>query len=118
MLLKSLVLSLFIVLSSQSAYLYSNENKCIDLYYYKNAKFYYVYSDDNETLHSTGYSNRNVIPGYFYDPDTQICEPKQILQDLQIDNNTYHSLLALSGLLIGFSFLFYSIFLVIQIARK
>ena len=114
------IVSLLIILESFSfsAYLYSNEHKCIDSYYYQSGRFYYVYSDDNTTLRDTGYSNRNVFSGYVYDLENNICKKKPILEDLQIDNNTYYMLLGLVAVLVGFTFLFFGIYIAVDVAKK
>ena len=101
------IFSFILVLHSSSygAYLYSNINKCIDSYYFKNYAFYYVLSDSNLTINATASKNIVIKPGFVYDSLTLKCSPSPIPQKLGIQYHEYKFLMALMGLLIGFSWL-------------
>ena len=101
-------------------YLYVQKNRCITDYWINQSdqRFYYIYSHDPDKIRSTSSTRHEIIDGYDYNTSNDICAPKQILKNLQISNYQYHFLLALIGLLSGFVFLFFSIYIVIDVAKK
>ena len=129
MLLKLLkFLSFIIILNSfaYGAYLLENKNICIDSYYYQynddsgKDTFYYIKSSTPDTVYYS--SNKSwehkIFPGFVYDDDNKTCKKKPILETLQIDSNTYYMLLGLVGVFVGFVFLFFGVYVAIEIAKK
>jgi len=114
-----LILFLFLNLS-YSAYLYKQKNRCIDSYYFdqNTQTVYYNYSHNPGTFYSTTKTANDFIPGYEYNSTTGICSIPQNAQLLGLESSQYHFLIALIGVFVGFTFLFFSAYLSILIARK
>jgi len=115
-----LLLFIFVLyIISPAAYLYQNRNLCVDDYYYTQSdrKLHYKRSDKDD-YDSTTKKEQIFISGFDYNSSTGECTPNQILRDLQISNENYHFLIALIGVLSGFTFLFFSIYIVAEVAKK
>ena len=100
--------------------LLDKKNKCIyNDYYNSNSKFYYRYLTSPNTQRSTTYTNYSLslISGYQFDTDTNICKPEPWLI-LGMDIKDWHFLNALIGLLFGFVFMIFTIYLFIQVGSR
>lgn len=90
-------------------YLYSTLNVCVSDYYYKpsTGTLYYVRSDNNTTYSSTTKSTQTMFfNGWDYNATTGICTREKSNNQLGLENGQFTYLMALTGLLVGFSFLF------------
>lgn len=97
----------FLSFSSLKAdYLYSLNNECINDYYYLNSNFYYKKSIDNLWYSSIKSNQEFIYTGFEFDFDTQICKQSTKGIELGLSSTQYLFLLALTGLLTGFAFLF------------
>lgn len=101
----------FLVLSPflHADYLYSTLNICVSDYYYKpsTGTLYYVRSDDNTLYFTTTKSTQNMFfNGWDYDAVTGDCTREKSNNQLGLENAQFTYLMALTGLLVGFSFLF------------
>jgi len=97
----------------------SYKNKCIyNNYYNKDGEFYYEYVDNNKS-YST--SSRNYLPslinGYKFDTNTFVCSP-EAWRILGMTIEDYHFLNALIGLLFGFVFMIFTIYLFVTVGGK
>jgi hypothetical protein len=105
----------FSSVSSASIYLGQND-RCIEDYYLDNGTFYYQRSDNSKWY---SINNNNMInkihDGYVYDSTNDICKPDKHLL-LGMDIKDYNFLLGLTGVLIGFTFLFFMVYTFINIA--
>ncbi|MFK5882367.1 MAG: hypothetical protein QM482_09155 [Sulfurospirillum sp.] len=124
MLLKYLKILSFLFLFTQSLnadYLYGKNDKCVNDFYFESGTFYYHYSkDDNDTWHRTTTNNyyKYLYPGFIYDSDKDNCYiPEQAIY-LGLSAENYRYLLSFSGLLIGFLFLFFGVYIVILVSKK
>lgn len=101
-----------------AAYLYKDRNKCVDDYWFSNGTLYYVLSSSPDQLSQTTNKNQTFESGYEYNSTTEICSKKKVLRQLQITNEHYQFLLALIGALSGIVFLFFSIYIAVEVAKK
>jgi len=97
----------------------SYKNKCIyNNYYNKGGRFYYQFVDNNKS-YST--SSRNYLPslinGYKFDTNTSVCSP-EAWRILGMTIEDYHFLEALTGLLFGFTFMIFTIYLFVTVGGK
>lgn len=68
---------------------------------------YYKRSDNNVTYSTTSKSLiDDLINGYEYNVSSNRCQPIAVNNPLRMDNKDFTFLMGLTGLLIGFSFLF------------
>ncbi|WP_457560556.1 hypothetical protein [Caminibacter sp.] len=113
------MVSLFFIFFTfaSTSILYKNKNICIEDYYYKNGYFYYKKSSDGY-WYKTWTSNNNLEYGYYYDSDNKICEYNQTLKELGVTYDNYNFLIGLVAVLAGFTFLFWSVFIFIDVAKK
>jgi len=124
--MKKIFLFFFLLLSFSFAdiisnvSLLSNKNKCIfNDYYYKDGRFYYRYLTSPNTWRSTSsvkYANY-IFSGYKYDTDLKKCYPDDYLI-LGLDIKQFRFLEALTGLLFGFVFMFFSIYIFTIVGGK
>ena len=102
-----------------AAYLYKDRNICVDDYWFdRSGTLYYIPSNRPDVIRQTTNINQTFESGYEYNSTTEICSKKQVLRQLQITNEQYHFLLALIGVLSGFVFLFFSIYIAVEVAKK
>ena len=111
--MKKLFLSLFLLLSFSNLnadYLLGHLERCAKDYYYSydsstsRYKLYYLNSitdNWNSTTTNVGF----IYDGFVYDSNTSECRPEPLPQKLGIQYHEYKFLMALLGLLIGFSWL-------------
>lgn len=104
-------LLLFLVLSPflHADYLYSTLNVCVSDFYYKpsTGTLYYIRSDNNTTYSSTTKSTGTMFfNGWEYNASTGNCTREKSNNQLGLENAQFTYLMALTGLLVGFSFLF------------
>jgi hypothetical protein len=123
--MKKILFSLFLFLNFLHADIVHNvslldaKNKCIyNNYYNSDGKFYYEYVDDNST-YSTSRDNytATIFSGYQFDTNTSICSPENWLI-LGMDVKDWHFLEALTGLLFGFAFMIFTIYLFISVGKE
>jgi len=100
-----------------AAYLWKEKNMCIDYYYFKDTNLYYKPSDSDDE-YSTYRTNQTFLPGYEYNSSNNHCQIPSYIQELSIQPDEYNFLLALSGVLAGFTFLFFSIYIFVDIVKK
>ena len=100
--------------------LLDEKNKCIYNDYYNESGFFkYRYLSSPDTLRSTTSKNYSLslISGYQYDTDSKECKPEPWLM-LGMDIKDWHFLNALVGLLFGFVFMIFTIYLFIQVGSR
>jgi len=120
-----LLLSSFFSLLTADDYIHNlsllgKKSRCIhNDYYFKDNKFYYRYDKDKTTFHSTTYKTyySSIVPGYKYDINTTECMPEDWVV-MGMASTEYYSLLALTGLLFGFVFMVFSIYLFISVGKE
>ena len=111
------ILALSILLNA--SYLYKNRNKCAEDYWYdKSGTLYFVLSSNPSVIRQTTKKDQTFVSGYEYNSTTEICSKKQVLRQLQISNEQYYFLIALIGVFSGFTFLFFSIYIAVDVAKK
>jgi len=97
----------------------SYKNKCIyNNYYNKDGKFYYEYVDNNKSYSTT--SKRylpSVLDGYKFDTNTSVCSP-EAWRVLGMTIEDFNFLNALVGLLFGFVFMIFTIYLFVTVGGK
>ena len=100
-------LSLTFSLSANADYFLKNKNKCVsDFWYDQNTGYvYYIYSDKPDTEYKSFSKSYVFIPGYEYNSSVKTCSLPVIVKQLSLTSSDYNFLMALLGLLIGFSFL-------------
>ncbi len=104
---------------SPAAYLYQNRNLCVDDYYYTQSdRTLHFKRSDKDSYQTTTNKEQIFIDGYDYNASNDICAPKQVLRDLQISNENYHFLIALIAVLTGFTFVFFAVYIVVEVAKK
>jgi len=116
-----LLLSLFFVISlSHSAYLYKQKNRCVESYYFDQSTqiLYYNYSHNPDRFYSTTSTSQEFIPGFEYNSTSGICSIPSNAQYLGLDSTDYYLLIALVAVLSGFVFLFFSIYIAVEVAKK
>jgi len=97
-----------------------SKNKCIyNDFYAKNGSFHYRYLTSSNTWRSTTSKKYNIYisTGYQFDTNTSICSPESWLI-LGMDVKDWHFLEALTGLLFGFVFMIFTIYIFIQVGTK
>ena len=100
--------------------LLDTKNKCIyNDYYNKGGKFYYRYLTSPDTERSTTSKKYTsyIISGYKYDTEEKVCSPEDWLV-LGMDVKDWHFLEALTGLLFGFIFMIFTIYLFVNVGRE
>jgi len=114
---------IFIVLLLSSflnaSYLYDKDYPlCIEDYYIKSGYVYYLRSSD-DTWKSTSENNTVtfIYSGYEWDSDNEICKPQSWLI-LGMDVKDWHFLEALTGLLFGFAFMIFTIYLFMNVGKE
>ena len=115
------ILFLFLLLSSllNASYLYDkNYPLCIEDFYVKGGSLYYLRSSDN-VWSSTSEDNTVgfIYSGYDWDIDNSACVPTNWLI-LGMSVEDFYFLLALTGLLFGFVFMFFSIYIFINVGGR
>jgi len=96
------------------------KNRCIlNNYYSKGGYFYYQYAIDSTLIRSTSSKDYSmtIISGYQFDTNTTICSP-EAWRVLGMSIEDYHFLNALIGLLFGFVFMIFSIYLFMTVGGK
>lgn len=102
----------------RSAYLYQEKNRCVDYFYYDTyGRLFYKYSH-RDTENSTTNKNEHFVPGYEYNSTSGTCYIPPYIQDLSLNPSDYYFLIALVGILVGFTFLFFTLYLFVDVARK
>ena len=114
---------MLIITFASADYLYSKDDKCINDYYYKAGTFYYRYSKDGNDTDSYHYTTSNnyikyIYSGYLYDVNNNVCYVPDTALFLGLSPSDYRSLMALVASLVGFTFLFFGIYIVIEVAKK
>lgn len=101
----------------RSAYLYQEKNRCVDYFYYDN-NGYLIYKFSNIDNEQSSINNGHFIPGYEYNETSGTCYIPQYIQDLALEPSQYYFLIGLVGVLVGFSFMFFMLYLFADVARK
>jgi hypothetical protein len=113
---------LFLLLLSSflnASYLYDKDTPvCIEDFYVKKARVYFLKSSSGSWSSTTENNTiKNIYSGYKYDSDSKSCIPEKWLL-LGMDVKDWHFLEALTGLLFGFSFMIFTIFLFINVGKE
>jgi len=115
------LLLLLLLLSSflNASFLYDKKTPvCIEDWYQDGKYIYYLQSSDNEWEHtSENYTINNIHSGYYWDSDDEYCKPQNWLI-LGMDVKDWHFLEALTGLLFGFVFMVFTIYLFISVGKE
>jgi len=100
--------------------LLGTKNKCIfNDYYVKNGRFYYRYLTSPYTWRSTTSKKYNayLTSGYQFDNNNSVCEPEHwLIAGMNVQD--WHFLEALTGLLFGFVFMIFTIYLFVTVGGK
>ncbi len=111
--MRILILFIAFLSISNSDVLYAKKKRCIhDDYYFANNKFYYTYSSNNRHASTTTFKVSDLVFGYEYKDNK--CQKLQILRDLSLGYRDYQFLVALTGLLLGFTLFFFSLFIFVK----
>lgn len=107
------LLLLFIFTSSHADVLYVKNERCItDDYYFKNSRFHYDYSSTGQHASSANFKISDLEFGYeFVDGK---CQKIQALKDTGMTYHNYKFMMALTGLLIGFTIFISVIFIFVK----
>lgn len=100
--------------------LYSDKNKCIKSdYYFEDNKIYYTYLTSPTVLRSstTTTAPESFFYGYAFDDENDRCYPED-WGLLGINVADWHFLEALVGVLFGFVFMIFTIYLFIQVGTR
>ena len=112
------IILLFESLLSASFLLDKSYPLCIEDFYVKSGSLYYLRSSDDTWASTTSDKLvKEIHVGYEWDTDNEICKPKSWLI-LGMDVKDWHFLEALIGLLFGFVFMFFSIYLFVTVGGK
>ncbi len=113
-----LLLTALFAKDTHPAYLYSQRKKCVDYFYYDQSagRLYYKYSHE-DSERSTRYQG-TFIPGYEYNETSMKCYIPQKVGEYGLYPDQYNFLLALTGVLSGFTFLFFMSYIFITAGRK
>lgn len=104
----SFLLLLFFNLSPASMF-FDSYNVCIEDFETRGNTFYVKLSLDGNYYTVSGTDHvKNIIPGFEYDPDNNICAPSAHLI-LGMDATDFNFILGLIGLIFGYVFMFFSI---------
>ena len=97
----------------------SYKNKCIyNDYYTKNGRFYYHYVSSDRKYSTTSKKYLpSVISSYQFDTNTSICSP-EAWRILGMNIEDFNFLNALIGLLFGFVFMIFTIYLFVTVGGK
>ncbi len=100
-------LFLFLTLSLNADFLLKNKNQCVSDFWFdaNNSTVNFIYSSQPGTVYSSYSSSYSFVPGYDYNSSSDICSLPPIVKELSLTSSDYNFLMALMGLLIGFSFL-------------
>ena len=121
MLLKSFVLFSFVLLISLNAdYLLKQKNRCVVDFWYDQfqRKVYYIYSHDTNSILSTTYTSYDFLPGYDYNSSSKICTLSNPAKMLGLTFTDYNFLIALISIFTGFTFLFFSVYIFVEVSKK
>ena len=115
------ILFLLLLLSNllSASYLLDKDSPlCIESYYVYNNRLYYVSSEDNETYNTReDQAASHILIGYEWDSDNEVCKPKNWLI-LGMDVKEWHFLEALTGVLFGFTFMIFTIYLFVSVGKE
>ncbi len=115
------ILLLLLLLSNflnASMLLDKNTPVCIEDYYIKNGSLYYLKSENNNWVSTdTNKLVQYIYYGYSYNSDNGKCEPQQY-NILGISPMQWNFLTALTGLLFGFVFMFFTIELFTKVGAR
>ncbi|UCN00053.1 hypothetical protein LCX93_11055 [Sulfurimonas sp. SWIR-19] len=117
--MKKILFISFLLSSLSASFLYDKDTPiCIEDYYIKNSRVYFLKSSDGQWS-STRENNtiKDLHSGYTWDADNSICKPESWLI-LGMDVKDWHFLEALTGLLFGFTFMFFTIILFMQAGKE
>ncbi|WP_434656973.1 hypothetical protein [Sulfurimonas sp. NW9] len=117
--MKKILIISFLLSSLSASFLYDKDYPvCIEDYYLKSGRIYYLRSSDS-TWASTSENNtiKDLHSGYTWDSNNSICKPQSWLI-LGMDVKDWHFLEALTGLLFGFVFMFFTIILFMQAGKE
>jgi len=97
----------------------SYKNKCIyNNYYNKGGRFYYQFVDNNRSYSTSSKKYLpSVISSYKFDTNTSICSPEP-WRILGMNIEDFNFLNALIGLLFGFVFMIFTIYLFVTVGGK
>jgi len=118
--MKKIILTLLLLSNFlNAAYLYDKDSPlCIDDFYVKASKVYFLKSKTGNWSSTTEDNTvKNIYPGYIYDADNNLCKPANWFI-LGMDVKDWHFLEALTGLLFGFVFMVFTIYLFISVGKE
>ena len=100
--MKQLILILILSAISSADTLYVKKNRCIlDNYYFQNSRFHYTYSSTGNVASTKTFKSSDLEYGYEYVNGQ--CSKKEPFSSLHMSYRDYKFMMALVGLLIGFS---------------
>jgi len=99
---KKFILLIIISLISGADTLYVKKNRCIlDNYYFANSRFHYTYSSTGNEASTKTFKSTDLEYGYEFVNNQ--CKKKEPFASLYMSYHDYKFMMALTGLLIGFS---------------
>ncbi len=114
------LLLVILSISLHADYLVSTtkNNYCVSEYHHNiNTNSLDIFDLSDNTWKALAF-NSVVNTGYEYNTTSNYCDSLQVLTETGLTFEDYHYLLALIGLLTGFTFLFWSIFLVVEVSKR
>ena len=102
----------------RSAYLYMEKNRCVDYFYYDTSGYLHYKLSHKDNERTTYSKNEHFVPGYEYNSTSGTCYIPPYIQDLSLNPEDYYFLIALVGVLSGFTFLFFTLYLFVDVPRK
>lgn len=120
--MKKTIFSLFLLLNLSSSLsasmMLDGTYYCIEDFYVQNGRFYYLRSDNNTWYSTTtkSYADK-VLSGYVYESDTNKCVPDASLM-LGMNQEGFHFLMALIGLIFGAVFMFFVIKISLRVGGR
>jgi len=117
--LKILMLLVFLNISASAAFLYDKDTPvCIDDFYQKSSRIYFLKSSNGKWSSTTENNTiKDIHPGFKYDSNTSKCLPdKWLIFGMSVTD--YYFILALIGVLVGFVFMFFMVYIFIIVGGK
>lgn len=122
MLLKFFVLLSLVLTISQADFLLKQKNRCVTDFWYQKVdssyKVLYSYSSKPDTVYSSTSKSYIFLAGYDYNSTSKVCSLSNPAKKLGLTFYDYNFLIALIGVFTGFTFLFFTIYIFIEVAKK
>lgn len=117
--LKVLMILVFLNVSAFASFLYDKDTPvCIEDFYQEGARIYFLNSDTGNWGSTTENNTiKDIHPGFTYDANLDRCVPDQWLI-FGMSVTDYYFILALIGVLVGFVFMFFMVYIFVIVGGK